>query len=679
MPLLNRFRNEIASGESDRFPSRWFALIIIGFSVLVIYSNIYSSPFIYDDVTHIVENKTIKNLSNYFFPSKFLEPRAILDFTFALNYRFGKLNVFGYHLVNILIHILNGFLVYFLVFAILKQRPELSDLSVASISESPDFSIRTISLFSALIFVVHPIQTQAVTYTVQRYASMAAMFYMASILFYFKARVIAQSSKPKAQNSAFYFLSILCGGLAFLSKQNTASLPLAILLVEYLFIDRTWRKWKKKLPWFALAFTCWLLFVLFISGLFSGEFGNRNFIENVSDFTKETVSVGRWRYLCTQFNVLVIYVRLLFIPVRQNLDYMYPFKTGFFDGLTPLAFMFLIVIAGLGIWSIKRRPVITFSIFYFFITLSIESSIIPIRDALFEHRLYLPMLGFGLFVSYHLFYYLSNKRLFTLVLLFLIIVALGTATYQRNITWQDEKTLWSDVVLKSPHNCRAHNNLGFVLHKEGRTKEAIEHYLEALRTKPDYEKALNNMGVALNKQGRADEAIEHYLEALRINPYDENAHNNLGCALEEQGRIDQAIEHYLEALRIKPDFEKAHNNLGFALYKQGRTEEAIEHQLKAFQINPDNVKGYINLGNELAEQNRTNEAIKLYVEILRIRPDFVDARNNLGIVLFMKGDIEGAIACFREALRIKPDYVNAKNNLKRALMSHKQALESKPL
>ena len=630
---------------SDRFSSRWFALIIIGFSVLVIYSNIYSSPFIYDDVPHIVENKTIRNLSEYFFLSKFLEPRAIVDFTFALNYRFGKLNVFGYHLVNILIHILNGFLVYFLVFAILKQRPEFSDLSVASISESPDFSIRTISLFSALIFVVHPIQTQAVTYIVQRYASISAMFYMASILFYFKARVIAQSSKPKAQISAFYFLSILCGGLAFLSKQHTASLPLAILLMEYLFIDRTWRKWKKKLPWFALAFTCWLLFVLFISGLFSGEFGNRNFIENISDFTKETVSVGRWRYLCTQFNVLVIYVRLLFIPVRQNLDYMYSFKTGFFDGLTPLAFMFLIVIAGLGIWSIKRRPVITFSIFYFFITLSIESSIIPIRDALFEHRLYLPVLGFGLFVSYQLFYYLSDKRLFTIALFFLIIVVFGTSTYQRNITWQNEITLWSDVVLKSPHNCRAHNNLGVALQKEGRIDEAIDHHLEALRLKPDSAEACYNLGVDLDKQGRIDEAIEHYLEALRRKPDYAGAYNNLGVDLAKQDRIDEAVGYYLEALRIQPDYADVHYNLGNIQTRQGRIDEAIVH----------------------------------YLEALRINSGFEKAHNNLGIALIIKGNIEEAIHHFQEVLRIKPDDIPARNNLKRALMSHKQALESKPL
>ena len=248
---------------SNRFASPWLALIVIGFSVLVIYSNIYNSPFVFDDGPRIVKNSTIRDLSNFLSPGKLLEPRAIVDFTFALNYRFGKLNVFGYHLINILIHILNGFLVYVFASAFLKQGSGCSNASAALISGSLDFSIRITSLFTAIIFVVHPIQTQAVTYTVQRYASMAAMFYMASVLFYLKARILQVRAKSGEQGaksrerverkeddktnrlklSSIYTLSVLCGMLAFLSKQNTASLPLVILIVEYLLIDRTWQGW----------------------------------------------------------------------------------------------------------------------------------------------------------------------------------------------------------------------------------------------------------------------------------------------------------------------------------------------------------------------------------------------------------------------------------------------------
>ena len=541
------------------------------------------------------------------------------------------------------------------------------------------------SLTAALIFIAHPIQTQAVTYTVQRSASMAAMFYLASVFFYLKARILAQSSKLEAQSSgghplsafslrssAFFTLCIICGMLAFLSKQNTASLPGVILLSEYLVIDRTWEGWKRKIPWFCLTFAFWGLFVLYVIGFFSGGAGGGieagALLEDVSRLTQETENVSRWSYLCTQFNVLVIYIRLLFLPIGQNLDYLYPFKTGFFDGYTPLAFAFLIGIIGIGIWNIRKRPVISFGIFWFFITLSVESSLIPIRDALFEHRLYLPMFGFAIIVSYLVFHFLSNKRPLALVLSLSIIISLGLATYLRNITWQDNVTLWSDVVSKSFHNYFGHYNLGLVLDKQGRTEEAVEHYLQALRINPDFAEAHNNLGNALSKQGHTGEAIEHYLQALRIQPDFAKAHNNLAVALKKQGRTEEAIEHYLQALRIQPDFAGGHNNLGNALDKQGRTEEAIEHYLQALRIQPDFTEAHYNLAIALDKQGRTEEAIEHYLQALRIYPDFAEAHDNLAVALFLKGNIEGAIAHFRKALRINPDNINAKNNLNKILM-----------
>ncbi len=183
-----------------RFSSSWLAFILIGFSVLIVYSNTYRVPFTFDDEPRITENKSIRNLSNYLSLVKLLESRAVVDLTFALNYEFGRLDVFGYHLVNVWIHILNGFLVYLLVSAILKQRPEISDSSDLSSSESQYVSIRTLSFFAAIIFVVHPIQTQAVTYIVQRYASMAAMFYMGSMLFYIYARTLQRRVTERASN-----------------------------------------------------------------------------------------------------------------------------------------------------------------------------------------------------------------------------------------------------------------------------------------------------------------------------------------------------------------------------------------------------------------------------------------------------------------------------------------------
>ena len=727
-------------------PRHLSALFFISILTLIIYHNIFQAPFVLDDAVDIVDNSQIRSLSNFFPFTSLLGPRAIVRFTFALNYQFGKLNVFGYHLVNVLIHIISGFIVYFLAQTTVMhlsnpcvryfRRAENSDKKTQgkkpqtprpkrrtdnlvirtsgvflpdpfqSTIDNRQSSIYLISLVTALIFIAHPIQTQAVTYTVQRCTSMAAMFYLASVLFYLKARMgqgIEVRQRRILQSSVFFMLCIVCAMLAFLSKQNAASLPLIILLVEYMFFDQTWRGWKRKLIWLTPVLVLFGFFVLYALGLLQSEFDVSKWLRDVSEKTIETDRIGRWAYLCTQFNVIVLYVRLLFLPMGQNLDHLYPFKSGFFDGLTPLAFVFLVAMVALGIWNIKRRPVLAFGIFWFFITLSVESSLIPIRDALFEHRLYLPMFGFALCVSYQLFSFLFNKRSLALVLSILIVLSFGFATYLRNKIWQNEIRLWSDVALKSFRNPRAQCNLGDALYKEGRMEEAVGHYLQALRIKPDYEQAYNNLGFALEKQDRTDEAIKYYLEALRIKPDFAKAHYNLGVALNKQGRTDEAIKHFLEALRIKPDFAEAHYDLGFALDMQGRTEEAIEqyvqtlgikpdfveahynlgchtlnsegrtdeaisHFLEALRIKPDFAEAHYNLGFALEKQGRTEEAVKHYLEALQIKPDYDQAYNKLAIILFRKGNIEGAVTYFQKALSINPENINARRNLNKLLM-----------
>lgn len=653
--------------SSSRLSSRSTALILIALSVFAVYSNAYNCPFVFDDERSIVEREVIRDLRDYASLERLLEPRAIIDLSFALNYRFGKLEPFGYHLVNILIHILNGFLVYWLSLAVLGQLSEAKAPRRAR--RPPTASIEMVSLFAALIFVLHPVQTQAVTYIVQRYASVATLFYLSSLLCYVRARISAQSPRGDPGTGAIYgsyFLSALFAAAAFLSKQNAASLPAVILLVEWILFDRTWQGWKEKLPWIAIFSVLWVLLVLFVAGLFSGGADSAGLLEDVSGLAKETERIGRWQYLCTQFNVLVIYIRLLFLPVEQNLDYVYPFKQGFFDGYTPLAFLFLAGVAALGIRQLRRRPLISLGIFYFFITLSVESSIIPIRDALFEHRLYLPMFGFALLVSHLVLHSLSGKRPWMLFAAACILVALGAATYARNAVWRDGTTLWSDVVSKSPHNHRARNNLANALANRGQLDEAIAQYETALRIHPDYDKAHNNLANALNERGQTDRAIRHYREALRLNPDYEKAHANLANALIGQGRTDEAIAHYREALRVRPGNAQAHSDLGVALGRRGRIDEAIEQYREALRLEPEFPEAHYNLANALRRRGRTDEAILYYRKAVDQKPGFVEAHFNLGIALSGRGREDEAAEQFEAVLRIIPGHAQAKRRLERA-------------
>jgi len=322
---------------------------------------------------------------------------------------------------------------------------------------------------------------------------------------------------------------------------------------------------EKKIPWFTVAFVFWFFFVLYVSGLFGGGHEGAGVFEDVSNLMQETDTVSRWSYLCTQFNVLIIYIRLLFLPVGQNLDYMYSFKTGFFDGYTPLAFLFLMGVVGIGIWSIRKRPVIAFAIFWFFITLSVESSIIPIRDALFEHRLYIAMVGLAVLVPHLIFYFLFTRRMAAFAICVLIISSLGTTTFLRNHLWQDRITLWSDVVSKSSRNSRGWNNWGNALAKVDQPTEAIEKFQIAINIKPDFTNAWDNWGCALSKLGKTEEAIRKHKQSLTVKPTHAPAWYNWGYALIEAGKVDEAVPKLQQAISIDPDYGKPRINLG-AIY-----------------------------------------------------------------------------------------------------------------
>ena len=403
------------------FSSRLLACFLIVLTCAVIYSNSLDGPFILDDGYVIRDSEKIQDVSNFLRFDQSVLRRPFVDLTFALNYRFGQLHTRGYHLINVLIHMINGVIVYFLsgliLSRLLKPTDESSPISnFESGSARHKAPIPLIALFTALIFVAHPIQTQAVAYICQRYASLAALFYMLSVLFYLKGRMVQRSSIPRKitgenmgqqvvrlsrsgitlQMLVLYSLCILSGILAFLSKQTAASLPLAILLVEVMCIDGSWAGWKKKLPWLGLALLLLVVSVLLVSGKLAGTGSFGELLEDISRETRETETISRWNYLCTQFTVVTTYIRLLFLPLGQNADPVFPFKTGFFDGLTPFAFLFLLALIVFAIRVRKKMPALTFGIFWFFITLLVESSVIPIKDAMFEHRLYLPMFGFAM-------------------------------------------------------------------------------------------------------------------------------------------------------------------------------------------------------------------------------------------------------------------------------------------
>ena len=636
------------------------AVAVMGFLCALIYSNTFNYSFVFDDLGNIKNNPHIrlKNLDyQRLYDAGFKSPRSnrpLSNISFALNYYVGEHDVTGYHAVNIIVHLINGILVYFLSLIILKQSSRVSHRKVPPFRTG---SIPLMSLFVSLIFIAHPVQTQSVTYIVQRMNSMAAMFYLLSLLLYIKGRL----SRTKSKKWGLFCGCFLSWMMALGSKEIAGTLPFIILIYEwYFFQDLRWAGFRQNKKYvFALIAALVLIGLVYL--------GKRPFATILGSYAYRDFTMSE--RVLTQFRVVVFYISLLLFPhpSRLNLLHFFSISRSLFAPLTTLlSLLFIVGLIGYAVYISKKQRLLSFIILWFFIHLIIESSVIGL-EIIFEHRLYLPMFGFALLTVYLLFGLSSIKRPWAVAVSLTMVVSLGTATYVRNRVWQNETTLWSDVISKNPKSHRAYNNFGTTLNEQGRTDKAIEFYLQALRIKPGYAHAHYNLGNALVKQGRTDEAIKHYLQALRVRPTYENAHNNLGNALAKIGRTDEAVEHYLQALRIRPDYENAHFNLGFALAKLGRTDEAITHYLRALKLNPNHVDARNNLGIALARRGRADEAIQHFSHVLRVKPDDAGAHFNIGLALAQKGRTDQAITHYSQALRIEPDDENVHFHLGVAL------------
>src|SRR5208283_746966 len=410
-----------------------YQLLLIAVVGLLAYSNTFQTPFQFDDLPNIVDIPLIKNIGNFISSSKGYDfnPRRFAGYlSFAVNYHFGGLSVTGYHIVNLAIHITSAILVYLLV-TLTFQTPFMSKEQRAENSmPSALRPMRLAALFSALLFVAHPIQTQAVTYIVQRLASLAAMFYLLSLITYIKARLALtteftedslnikrpQEASRNARRfslcSLWLILSFFSAVLAMKTKETAFTLPVIIILYEFTFFKSTL---KKKLLFLTPILFTMLIIPISIMGT------NRPLSEIISDLSDRfrlQTDLSRWDYLMTQMRVITTYVRLIFLPVNQRLDYNYPVYHSLFQLPVLLSFIFLASIFGTGIYMLQRAKsieqiaktkdqkglyftpyalcslrLIGFGILWFFMTLSVESGIIPIADVIFEHRLYLSSAG----------------------------------------------------------------------------------------------------------------------------------------------------------------------------------------------------------------------------------------------------------------------------------------------
>lgn len=515
--------------------------------VLATYFQTLGAEFVLDDKSNIENSPavhltsiTIENILQLIREGH-VATRPVANLSFGLNYYLHRFWLPGWHLVNMAVHAGCGVLLYLLLRATMNLPVLTARYGQAGL----------LPLAVALAWLLNPVHSQTVAYTVQRMTSLAALFYLLSLYSYLKARLTASSK----HRFLLYLTALFSGLLALLSKETAATLPLFIFLYEWFFLQNLSTAWRKRYQPLLLA-------VLLGTGLLCLFYLGATPIEKILH-TYASRDFTLTERILTESRVVLFYLSLLFFPLpgRLALEHDFPLSVTLFDPATTIISIIVIAVAiGFALVAARRQPLISFCILWYFGNLAIESSFIGL-EIIFEHRTYLPSM-LAILPVFHLGTRLlsEHQRLKTVAGVGVLLL-LAAGTIERNRDWQDVVVFWTDNVAKSPNLARPRVNLGISLKNRNRLDEAINQYQEAIRLDPTYPEARYNLGNALLLQGRFRAARDIFESVLRLTPHDPDSHYHLGYAQGKLGQFDAAIYHYREAIRLRPDFTEARQEL----------------------------------------------------------------------------------------------------------------------
>jgi protein O-mannosyl-transferase len=676
--------------------------VLLAGAAAAAYANALAGPFVFHDTSSIVDNPTIRHISQALHPPSAggvtVGGRPVLNLSFAVNYCLGGLDHRGYHAANILIHILAGLT----LFGILRRtfqrlsnkragvgpfHPKTSEPEARAEASGPGaqpsnsgFSLRQgsgqgfqVSAFLiTLLWLLHPLNTEAVTWISQRAESLMGLFYLLTL--YCFVRYAEGSADSDFQVSDFRFqpsvpasrslwavLSVLTCLLGMCTKEVMVSAPVMVLLYDRTFLSGSFRESLRRhgLVLAGLAAT-WIPLAILVAATGGNRGGTSGF----------GLGVPWSRYILTQFPAVTGYLRLAFIPVGQDFHYGARWVSSV-AAILPQVLLILLC-AAVTLWGLLRRHPLGFAGAFFFAILAPTSLMPGATQTMAEHRMYLALIpvvavAVGLLLTLLARVAAAAAGRILAVILLLLGAGCGWLTHARNRVYRDEIALWTDTILRSPANPYPFNNLGIALVNAGRRDEAIARFQEALRLDPAYAEARNNLGLALINSGRVPEAIAEYGELLRTKPGFAEAQANDGVALASAGRLPEAIAHLSEAVRLDPALIQAHNNLAVALAASGRVAEAVDQYREVIRINPGLPEPHYNLGNALLALGRRDEALGEYRAALRLRAAYPEAESNLGVILAGAGRYAEALPHYEAAARLDPSDADVRYNLALAL------------
>jgi len=634
MNMEPSLREEEASAGRAAGPAVWVLALLLCLAVLWSYRAAITAPLVFDS-QKIVTTRLLRST----WPIRpFLQDRRWVGYySLALNYAVGGTDVRGYNLANIAIHLAAGLALLGIV-----RRTLLLESTPPTLRPRATW----LGFAVALIWLVHPLQTQAVSYTIQRFESLMAMFYLLCLYCVVRG-ARARHAWP------WYLAALACGWLGMGTKEVTATLPLVLLMYDRIFLAESWSQ---------LARQRWWLYL----GLLAAVVWLTSYLGRAVDTSRPSASAGLavrevtpWQYLRTQPEVILHYLRLAAWPNRLCIDYRWPIAEQPLRIYGPgLVILGLLAASGVALW---RRPWVGFLGLTFFLILAPTSSILPIVDLAFEHRMYLPLAAVATLVV--LGAHLLVERLVTSVearqlvqVAALVLVALGLIlrTSARNRDYRDVIPLWAGAAEVNPRNDRAFNQWAVALAARGQTDEAIEKYERGLELNPASVPAHLSLVPLLLETGRAELALRHCQEAIRLSPGNVVAQFNLGVCLERLGRTDDALRQYEAALEIDPNYEYAHNAIAVLLAGRGQYEEAERRYQQAIRANPRYIMPLVNLGDLYRRRGYFADAETQYRRALDIEPYYVPARLFLALALEGRGRWREALPMMREAVRLAP-------------------------
>jgi tetratricopeptide (TPR) repeat protein len=630
------------------------AALAIVVAVAAAYSNSLSGPFIFDDTSAIRNNATIRSLRSIEVlvpPANVtLSRRPLANLSFAVNYAIGKLAVRSYHVGNLLIHLLAALT----LFGIVRRT-----LLLPALSDRFGGASTGLAAAVALIWALHPLQTESVTYVVQRVESLMGLCYLLALYALIRS---AASERPRPWCAA----SVVACALGLGAKEVIATAPVVLLLYDRAFLSGSFREAFRRRGglYLGLAATWGVLGAMMV--LYKGS-GAAGF--GISEVTP-------WRYALTQPGVILYYLRLSFWPNPLCLDYSWPFATKLQEA-APEAIILAAPLAATA-WAVVRRPALGFLGAWFFLILAPTSSVMPIKDACFEHRMYLSLAALAagaVIAGWALIRPLARESALSgnsatisaAVLALGVTVALGCATFRRNADYRTEISIWEDAARKQPHNPRAWSNLGEAYVSASRYDDAIRSCDKALDLKPDYALAYCSRGLANAGLGRLNEAIQDYNRSIELDPGFSGVYNNRAIAYAQAGRAEEALGDFDEAIKLRPGYAEAYSNRGNVCAQLGRFADAVRDYDRAIALDPDFGEAYYNRAIANGRLGRRDDAVRDYTLLLALDPRNATAYNGRGKALANANHPAEAIRDFDQAIALSPRYAEAYYNRGNAL------------